>query len=67
MKLIELLAKIKANEANINKRLNEGWSLSRICAFLSNRFGEKYYESDGEIYRWNKIPPFDPHRITNYE
>lgn len=47
--------------------LNEGWSLSRICAFLSNRFGEKYYESDGEIYRWNKIPPFDPHRITNYE
>lgn len=47
--------------------LSEGWSLSRICAFLSNRFGEKYYESDGEIYRWNKIPPFDPHRITNYE
>lgn len=47
--------------------LNEGWSLSRICAFLSNRFGEKYYESDGEIYRWNKIPPFDHHRITNYE
>lgn len=47
--------------------LSEGWSLSRICDFLGNRFGEKYYIENDEVYRANKLPPFNPHKITGRE
>lgn len=46
--------------------LNEGWPLSRICEFLKNRFGENYYTEDNEIYRANKIHPFEAHKITGH-
>lgn len=44
----------------------DGWPLSRICQFLTNRFGENYYIENDNIYRASKIHPFVAHKITGY-
>ncbi len=46
-------------------QLKSGWEPERICEFLCNRFGEKYYVLHGQIVRSKKLGDYIPYVIVD--
>lgn len=46
-------------------QLDMGWTPERVCSFLSNRFGERYYVEQDKILRKKKLGDFIPYIIVD--